>query len=256
MPSLSKIYYCQHIGQGALHFPVLLIHGACSNHLCWPAEIRRQSGLHTVALDLPGHGKSTGAGFHDLRSYSQALFDFISAAGWYRIFLVGHSMGGAIALQFSLDHPDLVLGLGLISSAASFSFRREMVELFRSHNTAELGRLEMRNLIAPRSGETQWFQKNPKSIWDERSSLWYADLRACSVFDVRAHLGNITSPALIMDGTEDPLVPYSAATFMADKMPNASLVTSYQNGHMLMLEEPKTTAAHLNQFLLQNMPVI
>ncbi len=256
MPSLSNIYYSQHISQGAFHLPVLLIHGAGSNHLCWPAEIRRLPGYHTVALDLPGHGKSAGAGFHDIRSYSQILFDFLSAAGWYRVFLVGHSMGAAIALQFSLDHPEHVLGLGLIASAASFSLPATMVESFRSNKTAELGRQEMQNLIAPRSGKKQWFQQAAKSMWDGRSSLWYADLRACTVFDMRADLSSIKTPALVLAGSDDPIVPYSAATFLANKLSNANLVTFYQNGHMLMLEEPKSTAAQLQQFIHQNKPLV
>lgn len=256
MPSLLNIYYSEHKKQGAFHIPVILIHGAGSNHLCWSAELRRMSGLHTVALDLPGHGKSPGAGFHELGSYSQALFDFISASGWYRIFLIGHSMGGAIALQFSLDHPDLVPALCLISSAASFSIRPELIESFRSPQTAEIGKQRLWQLISPRKGQKRWYQPSGTSVWDDRPSLWYADFLACSAFDLRSKLPEITSPTLIMAGTDDPLVPFSAASYMATRLPNSELVPYYQNGHMLMLEEPQSTSQKIHEFILRNMPSI
>lgn len=255
MPSLSNIYFSEHKKQGAFHIPVILIHGAGSNHLCWSAELRRMPGMHTIALDLPGHGKSPGAGFHDLAAYSRSVFEFISASGWYRVFLIGHSMGGAIAMQFALDHPDLVPALCLISSAASFSIKPALIDSFRSPQTAELGQQELRRLITPLKGQKRWFQSST-NFWDARPSLLYSDFLACSTIDLRSKLTQISAPTLILAGTDDPLVPFSAASFMASRIPNAELIPFYQNGHMLMLEEPQSTSLKIQEFIKKNMPAV
>lgn len=256
MPSISNIYFSQHISQGAYQLPVLLIHGAGSSHLSWPAELRRLPGFHTVALDLPGHGRSRGVGFHHLKMYSQSLLEFLAAAGWYRVFLIGHSMGGAIAMQFSLDYPDHVAGLGLINSAASFTIPAGIIESFRSVKTAEIGRQEIQQLIAPLAGEKRWYLSAADRVWDARTSLWYADLRACANFDIRARVHQIFTPTLVLAGSEDPLVPYSSAAFLAGEIPNARLITHYQNGHMLMLEQPAEVGEQIQQFLNATKPEI
>jgi len=256
MPSIENIYFTEHMSKNAFHLPVILLHGAGSNHLCWPAEIRRLPDFHTIAIDLPGHGKSSGTGSHDLHSYSQALLDFLAAAGWYRVFLVGHSMGGSIALQFALNHPEHVIGMSLISSSASFSMKKEIVESFRSPKTSAIGRQYLIDQIAPRKGLDGWFDTVKKSIMETRDSLFYADYRACMNFDLRAQLKNINIPAQIFACTNDPLVALSSSTFLSSSLPNSELITCYQNGHMVMLEEPALISKHVHTFLTKIRPAV
>ncbi|PKN83682.1 MAG: hypothetical protein CVU46_16335 [Chloroflexi bacterium HGW-Chloroflexi-8] len=256
MPSIENIYFTEHKSKNAFHLPVILLHGAGSNHLCWPAEIRRLPDFHTIAIDLPGHGKSSGTGFHDLHSYSQALLDFLAAAGWYRVFLIGHSMGGSIALQFALNHPEHVIGLSLVSSSASFSIKKEIVESFRSPKTSTIGRQFLLDSIAPRKGQDGWFTAVKKSIMDTRDSLFYADYRACVNFDVRDRLKDIQTPAQIFACTNDSLVPLASSTFLSSALPNSELIICYQNGHMVMLEEPALISKHMVAFLTRIKPMV
>jgi len=256
MPSIENIYFTEHMSKNAFHLPVILLHGAGSNHLCWPAEIRRLPDFHTIALDLPGHGKSSGTGFHDLQSYSQELLNLLAAAGWYRVFLVGHSMGGSIALQFALDHPEHVISLSLISTSASFSMKKEIIESFRSPKTSEIGRQYLIDQVAPRKGQDGWFNAVKKSILDTRDSLLYADYRACINFDVRSQLKEIKTPAQIFACTNDPLVTLASSTFLSSSLQNSELITCYQNGHMVMLEEPELISKQLHAFLTRIKPIV
>jgi pyruvate dehydrogenase E2 component (dihydrolipoamide acetyltransferase) len=100
--------------------PVLLVHGFSGDLNSWAltqpvlAEARE-----AIALDLPGHGSSTkevGAG--DVGALAAAALDFMDALGLERAHLVGHSLGGAIALQLALDHPERAASLTLIASVA------------------------------------------------------------------------------------------------------------------------------------------
>lgn len=256
MPTISNIYFTEHKSKNAFYLPVILLHGAGSNHLCWPAEIRRLKNFHTIALDLPGHGKSPGTGFHNLKSYTNILLDFFREAGWYRVFLVGHSMGGAIALQFTLDHPEHVIGMSLLSTSASFSLKKEIVESFRSSKTSALGREQIIQMVAPMKGQTTWFSSLKKSFKESRDSLLYADYRACNLFDIRADIKEIHVPTQIIAPTNDTIVSYSSSSFLAKKILGAELVTCYQNGHMVMLEDPQFVSQELLSFLTRNKPIV
>ena len=98
---------------------VILIHGFGGDLDNWLFNIDALAGKATVyALDLPGHGQSDKAvKTPDLGGLSQALVGFMDAVGIANAHLVGHSMGGAIAIRTALDHPDRVRSLTLIGSA-------------------------------------------------------------------------------------------------------------------------------------------
>jgi len=98
--------------------PVVLIHGAGGNLMHWPGELRRLPGQTVYALDLPGHGKSAGSGRTDIASYAEIVGGFIAVLGLPRVVLAGHSMGGAVALEYALRSPQNLAGLVLLSTGA------------------------------------------------------------------------------------------------------------------------------------------
>lgn len=103
-------------GTGA---PVLLIHGIGSSADTW-ADIPERlaaSGIRVVAVDLPGHGaSSTGPGDYSLGSLASTLRDLLDHLGIGRVHLVGHSLGGGVAMQFAYQFPDRVASMVLESS--------------------------------------------------------------------------------------------------------------------------------------------
>jgi pimeloyl-ACP methyl ester carboxylesterase len=121
----EQIYYVER-GHG---FSIVFIHGAGSSHLIWGAQLRALGDTsRAIALDLPGHGRSLGAGRESIDAYCDHVVAFLDALAIGRAILVGHSMGGAIALELALSHPDRVAALGLIGTGARLRVLPEILD--------------------------------------------------------------------------------------------------------------------------------
>jgi pyruvate dehydrogenase E2 component (dihydrolipoamide acetyltransferase) len=101
--------------------PIVLIHGFGGDLNNWQFNQETLAvGRRTFALDLPGHGgssKDLGAGEADVGTLAAAVLDFMDAKGVAKAHLVGHSLGGAVALDLALNHPDRVRSVTAICSA-------------------------------------------------------------------------------------------------------------------------------------------
>jgi pyruvate dehydrogenase E2 component (dihydrolipoamide acetyltransferase) len=109
-------YLAQGEGQGT---PVVLLHGFGGDLNNWLFNSEKLAeGRTAYALDLPGHGESAkDVGQGDLVGFAETLGGFLDAVGVERAHLIGHSMGGGVALAYALDRPDRVASLTLIDSA-------------------------------------------------------------------------------------------------------------------------------------------
>jgi pimeloyl-ACP methyl ester carboxylesterase len=102
-------------GEGSV---LLLIHGMGGSYENWQEVLEPLARHHTVlAPDLPGHGSSApGAGDYSVGALAAGLRDLLVATGHERATLVGHSLGGGIAMQFAYQFPEMVERLVLVSS--------------------------------------------------------------------------------------------------------------------------------------------
>ncbi len=99
--------------------PVVLIHGFGGDCLGWLFNQEALSEGHTTyAIDLPGHGGSTkDVGEGSVEGLAQTVLDFMDEKGIAKAHLVGHSMGGAVALALAAGHPDRVASASLLAPA-------------------------------------------------------------------------------------------------------------------------------------------
>jgi pyruvate dehydrogenase E2 component (dihydrolipoamide acetyltransferase) len=108
------------LGEGE-RAPIVFIHGFGGDLNNWQFNQEALAAERaTYALDLPGHGGSTkdlGAGHADVGALAGAVRDFMDAKGIAKAHLVGHSLGGAIALELALNLPDRVASVTAICSA-------------------------------------------------------------------------------------------------------------------------------------------
>ena len=249
MPQVNGIYYAESNAGGKVFPPVVLIHGAGSNHLVWPAEIRRLKGCRVLALDLPGHGKSQGVALHSIESYTQAVEEFLSSLNIYSAILVGHSLGGCVALEMGLTAPDRVAALGLISSGACLAMSAEILETLSNPSTLSLAYKLLEKRLFGSAADELIVEKTLNMLRTVRPGVLYGDWVACNRFDRCEEVSRLTCPTWIAVGTEDRLTPTYYSRYLADRIPNAELEIFQGAGHMLLLEKPKALARSLSGFL-------
>src|SRR6202521_3031459 len=102
---------------------IVLLHGAGFDHTTWALHSRwfAHHGFGVLAPDLPGHGRSAGVPLPDIAEMADWTAALLDAAGAAKAKLVGHSMGSLIALETAARHPDKVLALSLIGTAATMT---------------------------------------------------------------------------------------------------------------------------------------
>ncbi|HEX7125262.1 MAG TPA: alpha/beta fold hydrolase [Thermodesulfobacteriota bacterium] len=229
--------------------PLVCIHGAGGAAAMWPqVHVAFRDERAVYALDLPGHGRSAPLdGRITLDRYADTVTGFLDAVGIERAVVVGHSMGGGIALSLALEAPGRVAGLVLVGTGAKLGVAPETMDLLERDPDAAVERI-CRLAYGPAASEAML----ARAIAEMRktpSEVLRADFRACQTFDVRGRLGEIGIPALVLVGEADVLTPPRFAAFLADHIAGAALVVVPGVGHMLPVEAPGAFASAVRPFV-------
>jgi pimeloyl-ACP methyl ester carboxylesterase len=244
MPTLNtpygSLYYAEFKSALDNKPPLVLIHGAGADHLVWPAEIRRLAGWRILALDLPGHGRSSGAGQSQIVAYAHAVVAFLDALKIERAILLGHSMGGAIAQTLALHFPQRVAGLVLIGTGAKLSVNQEFLAL-------ALTDLEQMAMLYVKWAYSSGGNDNLKRLGKRQmlatgGSVVDGDYRACHAFDVQTQLGAIHAPTLIIGADQDKMTPFGLSEALAKGIGRSKLAKVEGAGHMMLIEKPAEVA--------------
>jgi pimeloyl-ACP methyl ester carboxylesterase len=245
----QKIFYSHQPGP-AERPTLLLIHGAGGRHLDWPAKVRFLPETTVYALDLPGHAQSEGPGRDTIDAYADDVAAFMEAVGLERVVLVGHSMGGAIALTLALRRTPQVVGLVLVGTSA----RLRVGEIILDNILPNFPKaLDLIFKFAWSSQARPVQVGLAKRLMRENGpEVVYGDFWACHHFDVRARLGEITLPTLVLSGAADQMTPAKFGQALAAGIPGAKFVVIDRVGHFLMQEAPERVAGEIKQFLARN----
>lgn len=233
------------------HAPVtLLIHGAGGSHVHFPAVVRHLPEANAVVPDLRGHGSTGGEGRVTIGEYAADLLALLDALNIEKAIIGGHSMGGAIALTLALDFPERVRGLILFSTGAKLSVHPDILNgvLIEFVQTARM-------LI-----DWQWHEHADQDLREvvgymtlisTPAPVVYTDYAACNIFDVRARLGEIRVPTLIISGTLDKLTPQRYSEYLHEHIAGSKLVLIEGGAHMVTQEQPYAVAEAVRQWLLE-----
>lgn len=252
MPIAAGLYYFAHGVQNITRPPVVLIHGAGGHHLYWPPQVRRLPGERVLAIDLPGHGKSPGVGRHTIGDYAGEVLDFLQALKIQQAVLVGHSMGGAVALQAALDSPRRVVGLGLVGSATRLKVNPALLHAAGNPAKAPDAVHTIIDYSFGPDASPRLKELAEQRMLETRSSVLYGDLLACDAFDPTG-VDALSMPVLLLFGERDRMVPPGLGRLLEEKLPHARLELVPGAGHMVMLEQPERVAALLDSFV-QSLP--
>jgi pimeloyl-ACP methyl ester carboxylesterase len=256
---------------------LLLIHGMGGTLENWQVVIELLAREHTViAPDLPGHGASApGAGDYSLGALAAGLRDLLVALGHDRATLVGHSLGGGIAMQFAYQFPEITERLVLVSSGGLGS---EVSSVLRAAAlpganlfiaaTAGPGRVAgsaiARGLgavgLQPKPDLAEVGRAYAALADPEHREAFLATLRSVvGTSGQRVNAGDrlyLTEgvPVLIIWGERDPIIPVRHGEDACRAMPGSRLEVFDGAGHMPQLEEPGRFVAVVSRFLAETEP--
>jgi pimeloyl-ACP methyl ester carboxylesterase len=217
---------------------ILFIHGSGGSSALWENQVDAlKTHVNTIALDLPGHGRSSGPGLDRVENYSAAVADFIETAGIPAPIPCGLSIGGAIVLQLVLEHKTRFKAAILVNTGARL---RVMPLLFETIKNDYKGYLNSITAFAA-SGKTDPVKL--ASFMAESAKcppeVTYGDFTACDRFNVMEKLSAITTPVLILTAEDDKLTPPKYGSYMKEHINNASMNDIKDAGHLSPLEQPE-----------------
>ena len=226
---------------------VVFLHGAGCDHTVWqlPARWFAWHGSSVLALDLPGHGRSEGPTLSSVRELAAWVGSVLDAAVVRQAVLIGHSMGGSIALEAAAAMPDRVTGVGLIGTAAAVPVHRDL--LSAAKETPDRAYAMM---TAWAHGADAKLGGNPApGLWMTGGTLalfarnqpgaLHADLAACNAWATGPDAARkVRCPALVILAGNDIMTPLKAGRELADLIAGSRTVTVPATGHMLLAEAP------------------
>ena len=253
--NISLYYEIQGEGQ-----PILFLHGLGSSINDWSNQVSYfAKNYQVITLDLRGHGKSDKPkGHYSVPLFSADVTQFIQTVINKPVHIVGHSLGGMIAFQLAVDHPELLKSLTIINSGPSvifpslvsrvrFLLRLLSVRIFGMHQISNaLGKM-----LFPNPQQTQlrtqfihrWMENDPHAYLNS--------LHAFHSWDVTAKLPTIQCPTLIM-GSDHDYTPTAYKAFYTHIMPNAELAIIPNSYHMATLDQPDEVNKTLDDFLMKH----
>jgi len=237
--------------------PVLLLHGIGGRASLWAPSVAALAPRQVIAMDMPGYDGTRPAltSFEALANAAVALLD---AAGVAAADVVGHSLGGMIALEMALRHPKRVRRLVIVASSPAFgsrdpAFREAFLAARRKPLDEGIGMAGVAAALVPamlgRAADPAAAPAAMAAMASVDEAAYRATLAVLTGFDRRADLPRVTQPALLIAGEADQTAPPRGMARMADAMPDARIIIIPGAGHLLPLEAPDAFHAALHDFL-------
>ncbi len=245
----GTLYYTDHRKADSPFTSIILIHGAGGSHLDWHPSLRRLPEANAIAIDLPGHGKSTASGRRTIEDFAADIVTLVDEIDLERAIFAGHSMGGAITQMLALLYPERVESIILIGTGAKLGVHSDILHRVLQ-DQEEVGNL-LKTWIWAEDAPTAMREIGYARFMENPPQVIYDDYSACNAFDIRSRLGEIDVPALVIGGTQDQMTPAKYSAYLADHIKDSTLFMVEDGGHMMALEQPQTVADAVKNWLIQ-----
>ncbi|MGD9572224.1 MAG: alpha/beta fold hydrolase [Thermoleophilia bacterium] len=219
----------------------ILIHGSGGDHRLWAAQTAVLAGA--VAVDLPGH--PDGAPLTTLSALAEAVAAGVASVPGPRA-LVGHSLGGAVALEVARTRPELADGVVVVASGLRLPVPDTTVARARDDFAAEAARLVEGSFADPGAAMTT----TARAVLDACGpDTLAADYAACRSVDLRDTAAGIRVPVLVICGDDDPFTPLHHNEALARALPMGRLVVVPGARHLVHAEFDVTVNLLLGAYL-------
>ncbi len=241
-----------YVEQGTGSEPIIFVHGFISSQVWWqPAFKRLPANFHAYAIDLRASGQSqqieTG---HTLEQYANDLHQFIEQVGLQKCILVGHSMGGGVAMQYALTHQDRLKALVLVDPMAAFG--TDIPPDITAWINAQQGNPEgIRQIIlgafaVPPTGPYMEQLVEDAVRWEK--PIYLGTMDDMARFSISERLAEITVPTLVTWSDKDTVVPFAGIVDIFTRIPGCGLEVWHGVGHSGPIEIPDQFMELLSKF--------
>jgi len=256
-----EVYYVE-AGSGA---PVVLIMGFGGDHLAWGFQMRALAENHrVVAFDNRGAGQTDAPDVpYTMAMMAADTVGLMDALGIDRAHVIGVSMGGMIAQQLALDHPDRVRSLHLgCTLARPDAYMRALVGAWREMRRC-LGREAMLRAVGLWLFSPSTYNQRPEFVemlfqnalanpYPQTLTGFVRQGDAILGHDTAARLGGLRCPTLVTVAEDDILVPPRFSREVASLIPGATLRVLPGAGHVYFWEQPDAFNALCLEFLARH----
>jgi len=230
--------------------PLVLLHGyPLDNHLWDDVVPLLEDTFDLILPDLRGFGESTTVDSpYSMDDYASDIAGLLDQLGIQKVAIVGHSMGGYVALAFARLYPERVSGLGLVSTQvlADPPDRKEA----RYKSAADVSGNGIGGVVeamAPKFTSDERLQASARAAMErQQPAAFIGALKAMAERkDSTSLLSAFKFPVVIIHGEADALIPIDRAREVKNAVPHAHLVELNGAGHMPMMEAKEETARAL-----------
>ena len=239
---------------------VLFIHGLGSSARDWEMQIPAfAKHYQTVAFDLRGHGQSQKPkGPYSMSLFAKDTAELIRSLGVDPVHVIGISLGGMIAFQLAVDHPELIKRMVIVNSGPELvvrALKERWQVIMRFAIVRLMGMRKMGAVLSKRlfpKDEQEMLRETFVSRWAENDIRAYLDtMRAIVGWSVADKIQNIKMPVLVVAADND-YTPVSSKEAYLPKMGNAELTVIEDSRHAVPVEKPEEFNRVVLEFLSNN----
>jgi pimeloyl-ACP methyl ester carboxylesterase len=200
------------------------------------------------AIDLPGHLQ--GQTLNSVEEYVDWLREYVRGKGYRDVVLVGHSLGGAIALMYAIKYPQELKGIVIIGSGARLRvhpmYLATLEEAIKGGNLQEwYQQMVAGHRLTPEDYKGEVVEKR-KAIGP---AVMLNDFLCCDKFDLMDRVQEIKLPALIICGELDMMTPVKYANYLGTRLTNSRVMIIPQATHLVFAEKPEAVNEAIEDFV-------
>lgn len=237
--------------------PLVFIHGWLGSSLEWVYQLFYfNSRNHIILLDLPGFGKSDKPKReYPIKFFTKQVVDFLRFLGYDKVILIGHSLGGMIALSITIQKPQLVKNLILISTSVTFSQSiKNKWNLFGLNIAFRLAYKRLLKNIIKQIISTEKEDKEFKKLYKNalkipKSVVLSTFKNMTSKFKIYKKLSQIYQPTLIIYGNKDKIISKSKIINLQDLISNSIVEVIEDGSHRVMVENHSQVNKIIDDFI-------